>query len=339
MLLFQYHLFIPIFLVSFFLVPVIRAEELGVNRNTPTAHNRSQTPSQSPWRKQVTVHWSGTPLRESLDKLADLYSFCFLLDRRIDPSISISFEATNEPLAQALPRLARENKLGCVLLSEIIYFGPEESATMLPNVLARQKRIVSRLPAKVGNTLRERTVIAASLPAEPKRMLENVAQHCGMTWANLDVVPYDLWDDTKLAGTNEEIVTLILFSFEKMFEWDTASKKLCVIPLPKMERKILPAATKETNNRSPSPPGVPLARRRFTLKVEEQRLDLLLVSLAERLELELLLDKVLLEKKGVALDRRVSFEVKNATASELFQAVLEPINLQFRLNEKVIEVE
>ncbi len=66
---------------------------------------------------------------------------------------------------------------------------------------------------------------------------------------------------------------------------------------------------------------------------------MLLEALTRRLELELVLDKKSLEEKGVTLDRRVSFEVKNANATELFQAALEPLELKFVIQSGTIEVE
>ncbi len=294
------------------------------------------------WKVRASVQWSGMPIRESLAKLADAYSFHFLLDRRIDPSTRINFEAKNEPLERLLPRLAAEHDLGCVVLSETAYFCPEEGVPLFQYLLEQNQKNLMKLPPSFRQVLRERCLITAARPLEPKNMLAFLARQGDWAWQNLDELPHDLWDHTALAGTQEEILTLLLFGFEKTCKIDLATKSIAIVPLPNLPPSRKPAVKRNVKNATNSlapPPTVPLSRRRFTLKVEEQRLDMLLEALTRRLELELVLDKKSLEEKGVTLDRRVSFEVKNANATELFQAALEPLELKFVIQSGTIEVE
>ncbi len=227
-----------------------------------------------------------------------------------------------------------------VMDDETVYVGSPESANQLRALLAWHQKRLTALPPNVQKILRNRSEVVASLPAEPKKMLEALALYSGLKWQNLDELPHDLWDDTKIAGSTGELLIFLLFGFDKTFDIDSAGMVLRVIPIPllKMDTKAMPAVKPETLSPNP-PPNVPLSRRRFTLKVEEQRLDELLEALAQRLGLELTLDKKSLESKGIALEQRVSFEVKNATAFELFRAFLQPLNLQFAIRNGKIEVE
>lgn len=85
--------------------------------------------------------------------------------------------------------------------------------------------------------------------------------------------------------------------------------------------------TRDNGKRSP----VPLNRMRFTMTIRNQELRPLLGILAERAALELEIDETALEKRGVSLDTRVSFEVKDATAAELFRAATRPVGANFRI--------
>ncbi len=286
----------------------------------------------SPWERLTSVHWSGAALRESLVRLADTYSFHFLLDRRIDPQALLDFKADDEALGAMLARLADEQGLGCVLLDETVYIGPKNSAEILPHLLEQP-------PDRRASGPNYR--IQAALPAEPKAILEVLAKQAGLTWKNLELLSHDLWDDTALSGTAEQILVLVLIGFEKTCEIDLKSKIITIVPLPNVVSKTRPDKQYTVKNTEKPPsekPDVPLSRRRFTLAVEEQRLDTLLESLARRLGLELKIDEESLAQKGVALDRRVSLNVKNATATELFRALLQPLHLQFRIRAKIIEI-
>jgi hypothetical protein len=74
------------------------------------------------------------------------------------------------------------------------------------------------------------------------------------------------------------------------------------------------------------------------MKVEEQRLDLLLQLLSEKLDWTLEFDKESLAKKGVSPDVRVSFEIKNATVAQLFESILRPLKLHFSLKKNSLRV-
>lgn len=294
----------------------------------------------SPWKTRISVQWSGTPLRESLDRLAESYSFRFFLDRRIDPSLKLVFEAKNEPLEQALPRLAAAHGLGCRILSGTAYLGPEEFAARLPGLLAVHRRRIEELPPTPRRFYRETVAIESPLLGTPKEILTALARRGNIVWKELDTLPHDLWNKTRLLGTVEELLTILLIGFEKSFEPNDDGIAVAALPQD-LPTEAARNTTDRPTTRQAKPKAtekIPLARRRFTLRVEEQPLETLLHGLADRLELELKLNQKSLADKNVAPDRRVSFEVKNATAAELLHAVLRPLGLQFRIRGDAVEV-
>jgi hypothetical protein len=78
--------------------------------------------------------------------------------------------------------------------------------------------------------------------------------------------------------------------------------------------------------------------KHYTLTVKEQPLSAVLPQLVEALALQLKIDEPALERAGIDLDRRISFEVKEATIDALLTAALEPAGLSFRRSDDSVEV-
>lgn len=82
----------------------------------------------------------------------------------------------------------------------------------------------------------------------------------------------------------------------------------------------------------------PLADQRFNLKVAEQPVGPLLRALCEHLKVELSLDERAMTNAGIDLQRRVSFEVDQATIDELLSAMLKPAGMTADRNGMQLEV-
>jgi hypothetical protein len=71
------------------------------------------------------------------------------------------------------------------------------------------------------------------------------------------------------------------------------------------------------------------AEKRYTLTVKDQPVGSLVRQLASKLDLDLEIDSAAIQKAGRSLDKRVSFQVRNATVDQLFRAALRPAGLDF----------
>ncbi len=310
------------------------------------AASPSQTSSKTPWKNKATVSWSGAPLRETLTRFADAQRFTLLLDRRIDPATPLDFHAMNQPLDRLLPAAARSLDLETVTLSGLVYLGPKESVSNLERLIKERQTAVQSLPTRTAAKYRKSLRFDWKILCQPREMLEEVASKAGLRIRNPEAVPHDLWNETSLQGTTLEILCVLLVGFDMTFHWDNDGETIVLASLPEGRRvEVVQArprsratATENAPSEPQSPPDIPLARRRFTLRVEDQSLKKLLETLAQRLGLTLQLDEKSLEAKGVSTEASVTFEVKNASASELFQAVLKPLKLEFRIRGDTIIV-
>lgn len=296
------------------------------------------------WMKRTSVQWSAVPLRESLRRFAELQQFDFVLDRRVDPSLPLEFEATHRELGPLLDDLAASLGLGCFLLDSVAYIGPKESTDLLPKLLAEQRKESDKLSPRWKTVLRRKITLQIPFLGKPKEILGDLADRHGFRWTGLETLPHDLWDENTFSGTLDETLTLLLIGFGMDYKIETDTS-LTLVALPEEFRKI-PAPTVSSRTKKPKiepavsapPSNVPLSQRRFTLRVEDQRLDTVLQTLTQRLGLKLELDEKSLAAKGISTDRRISFEVKNATAQELFRAVLKPLKLEFRLRGDAVQI-
>jgi hypothetical protein len=82
-----------------------------------------------------------------------------------------------------------------------------------------------------------------------------------------------------------------------------------------------------------------LENKRCTLKVEEKPVGPVLREIASKLGLQLQMDEEAIARAGVSLERRISFEVKDATIDELLLAAIKQTPLKYRRTGKIVIVE
>ncbi|MDR2440126.1 MAG: hypothetical protein LBE12_12265 [Planctomycetaceae bacterium] len=322
------------------------------------------------WKTTVSVQWQETPLAESLKRLAETQKIGLFIDRRLDPSTPIHFESTGQPLGKILQQLAISLDYGCVLFESTVYFGTKESATILPVLLSDQQRRLEKLTPRRNTIFRRKKTLPIPFLSEPKEILQKLALQNNFHWKNLEILPHDLWDEKSLNYLSlNELLTVLLIGFEMTFEIENDGEILVIVPLSQLN--LLPSSPANTENLfenteqniqnihdiqniheqkiqeaqkvqkipdTQNVPKIPLAQRRFTLKVENLRLDILLQSLAERLHLRLDINEKSLADKGVQPDNRISFEVKNVTVAQLFRAILRPLKLDFQIKDETLYV-
>ena len=103
--------------------------------------------------------------------------------------------------------------------------------------------------------------------------------------------------------------------------------------------ELLGASQQATARRLPKPPSTAKRREvRFTVQNAKGPLDRLVAELAEKLQVEVRIDRDALERAGISPSQTVSFGVKDATVDELFEAVLSPAGCTFRREGKTIVV-
>ncbi len=76
----------------------------------------------------------------------------------------------------------------------------------------------------------------------------------------------------------------------------------------------------------------PLERRRFTLQIRRIPAKVLLDELQKNYDMRFRYDARELARAGIDLDKRISMDVKQATAEEFFRAICDPLGLAFEID-------
>jgi transcriptional regulator with XRE-family HTH domain len=324
----------------------------------------------------VKLVWSGVPIRKGLTDLSRSQSIAILLDRRVDPGLPLDLSLDNVPVELALERIARSQHLGVSWYGPLVYLGPEPAAARLRTLAALREAEGKSLPAARRSSFSKTQAWQWDDLAEPRSLVEQLAEVAGVEIARIERIPHDLWpaaDLPPLAWTDR--LTLVANEFDLTFRIDDDGRKIELIPVPesvllersypggrnpqelaeRWQRQAPEAEIKvegdkvvvrgrvedhETLTAAKPRPQTPAAGgvEVYTLAVREQPLGPVLEELKQRLGLELHIDEAALEKAKISLDRRVSFSVEKATLDELFAAALKPAGLTFRRREKAIDI-
>lgn len=194
----------------------------------------------------VSITFTGVPLREELSKFSRQQGIGLFIDRRVDPSISISMNEANLTFEQALWKLAENNRLGVCQLGEIYYLGPPEVAKMLPVLWFEMKSETNQLGREKSEWSKRSAVNwpALNQPAETLTLIAQTHQlkiHSKENGAaenksSNPLLPHDVWPEVRLpAIALDEQVALLLVGFGLWFERNDDGSEVSFIDFPTVQ--------------------------------------------------------------------------------------------------------
>ena len=105
----------------------------------------------------MIANWKGVPIRELLRSLSAERQVAIVLDRRIDPTTSISLNINSLPLTEVCQLIAREIQCGTSQLGSTIYIGPQRPAAILKTLAEISRTGVTKIvPGRTRVRLRMR---------------------------------------------------------------------------------------------------------------------------------------------------------------------------------------
>lgn len=329
--------------------------------------------------QQVSVTWSGVPLKQGLRRLAGTQHMAVVLDRRVDPEQAITAVLSDVSLADALDDLTRKRDLRYAILGSVIYVGPPHAAARLRTMAALCRQEVGSLSPARRETLLERAEWEWSDFAEPRDLLVKLAREGGLRLEGLDKVPHDLWAATNLPPLSLiDRLTLVAHQFDLTFEFAAdgrAMKLVQVADNPTIDRRyaggtdprgraqrfqaLIPDAQIEIENgrilvrgriedherlAAANRPQRSVAKPEtgkevYQLKLDDVPVGKVIEALASRLDLDVRIHEKEIAAAGLSLDKLVTIRVKDASLDELLEAVLGPAGLTFHRDGSHIDVE
>ncbi len=289
------------------------------------------------WAQRITAVWQGQQLGAVLERLANARHAPLWLDRRVDPQQTVDVQFTDVPFAQALAELAEQHELGVGQLGGVIYVGPKETARGLATLARRARAALALTPA----AKRQRWLRAA--PSEwprltqPRALLKELLQQAGIELVDDRLVPHDLWPARELPPLAlVDRVVLILAGFDLTCEISRDGGSCRVVPIvyPLPAAGDAPLAEASSSGRS----GASVARRQFSLRLENQPVGRVVQQLAGQLKLEISWNEESLRKNGRSRETLVSCEVADVDLDELLRSILEPAGLGFSKEGQRIEI-
>jgi len=290
-------------------------------------------------REPIGITLSGSPLRDALYGLGRRQGVAVLLDRRIDPGRRVELRLDDVPLDDVFRQIAARHGLGYSPVDSVAYFGPPEVAVRLPALCAKRRDEARRL-ATAAVWLKSKPLRWGDF-AVPRELLSGLAEENGLRLSGLEQVPHDLWaaaDLPPLALVDR--MTLVAVQFDLTLEFLPAGDGASLVRIP-ADMPLPRSGSGEPRPPSSTPVGKAQKgqpQQRYTVSRAKGPLEVLLKQLADRLGLELRIDRDAMARAGIALQQPVEFSVREATMDELLETLLQPAGCTFRRRGNVLEV-
>jgi hypothetical protein len=286
---------------------------------------------QAALRQPMGLAWTGVPLGEYLQQLADRQAVAIWLDRRIDPDQRIDFQASDTELARVLQGVAQEAGAQATLIDSVVYIGPGSTAARLPALAAARRDELAGVPLANRRRLLRRRPWHWDALAVPAELIVQLAEQGGVEVDGLEMVPHDLWaaaDLPPLAWIDR--LSLLLAGFELTFTVQDNGRRVVLMPMPDDP----PVGAKQSSGleqlagRAAAPAGGRERRsdKVYSLKVQQQPVQALLQALERQAQLTFVVAAEARER----LQQRVTFEVRQVELDQLLGEILEPAGLQFQ---------
>lgn len=322
--------------------------------------------------------WTRASLQRILQSITEADRVAIIRDRHIDPTRQIDISFNGETLELGLNRLALKVGGGLSIVENVVYIGPPKVAQRLKTLAALRRAEIQTLPIAERQKLIQSRPWRWKELSTPRELLADLSRESDYEIVGAEQIPHDLWaagDWPYLTWIDR--LTLIAAQFDLTFELDAAGRRVKLIPIPEhveLVRKYpgngraaelakrwasqLPDATVRAEGESVvvtgsaedhellerAKPGTTAKRPRVTqqevykLSVDKIPLQALLTHLQDRLKIEVRYDAAVLEQAGVKPDQLISIDVKDASLDDLFQAIVGPLGLKHKRNDRVIDI-
>jgi hypothetical protein len=257
-----------------------------------------------------------------------------VLDSRIDPDTRITLTCRGEPLEEIAARVAAAAAADVDVLDATLRIVPRDRAGITPRAEAARRATVAALPSARRRILERREPMRWPAGATPRGIMSTAAEAAAVRLEGLDAIPHDHLPAGSLPPLSlAERLDLVLASYDLRVEWRRDGG--WIVPI---ETGLDGVKAPHRPRRAGPPPATAAGNQRFTLRLAAP-LDEAVPALARQLGLEGRIDRESLAARGVQPGEIIRVEVRDATRDELFDALVAPLGLRWRIDGNRLTIE
>ena len=199
----------------------------------------SATLSNANFQKQlntpISAHWD-LPLSNIIQSIRETQNVVVFLDQRIDPQQSIQFKIQDTKLTTALDQLAMQCNSRVSMVRNVVYIGPVKTTQWLATVAEIQAENHRRRPGPETTHLFQPQTTQWNRLSQPRVIVEHVADSIRTQVTNLELIPFDLWDQNSLPALPfAHRFTLLLAGFNLTYQVN-ADHSITLVPFPEQAK-------------------------------------------------------------------------------------------------------
>ena len=191
-------------------------------------------------------NWENVELRALFQKLSTQRRVAILLDRRVDPTLTIPVNIAGLPLKSCLQKIAHQASAEISIPENVVYIGPARAAGQLRTLIELRTGELqsSQIPERRRTDLRRRHAIDWADLDTPGEVLKQIVDRYQVQLQGGERIPHDLWAGCHLPDvTVAEALSLVLIQFDMTFAWRDGGTGIDLVPIPEslfVERRIKP---------------------------------------------------------------------------------------------------
>jgi len=188
-------------------------------------------------QERRSLNVTGQDLRDTIQTLRENTAIAICVDRRIDPSSVVNIATDYVTTRQILNALVTTNPDAAFSFgADYVYLGPNIAAVRLRTLSALREQDVQQLRRSMDTDLYRKVVESRDRTwpdlAQPRQLLTDAAATAGLKIANVDLIPHDLWKETRLPKLHfSDFASLILNQFDLTFSLSPEGN-VTLVPVP-----------------------------------------------------------------------------------------------------------
>lgn len=185
--------------------------------------------------KPLSVSREKAELRPLLERLSGERRIAIVLDRRIDPELTIDAQLPPATVRASIDEVARRAGAIVRVVGNTLIVGPDPNLGQLRTLCVLRGLELDEF----GNALGGRRFQLAKTHAvswddleRPADLVQRIAEQAELNVAGLELVPHDLWGHGTLVGmTAVETLSWVLLQYDLTFRWTDMGRGIEVVPL------------------------------------------------------------------------------------------------------------